>query len=54
MITPKHCPGFEAFKNMKSFTCKCSECGESVEIFSDEFDKTHGILHLCIKVVNTF
>jgi len=41
MSTPQHCPGFENFKNLKSFTCKCSECNESVEIFSDEFDKPH-------------
>ncbi len=39
--TPKHCPGFDDFKNLKSFMCKCPECGAQVEIFSDEFDKSH-------------
>lgn len=41
MSTPQHCPGYESFKNLKSFICKCPECGESKEIFSDEFHKTH-------------
>jgi uncharacterized protein (DUF983 family) len=41
MTTPQHCPGFEAFRNLKSFTCKCPKCGASKEIFSDEFKKTH-------------
>jgi len=41
MSTPQHCPGFENFKNLKSFTCKCNECNATVEIFSDEFDKPH-------------
>lgn len=39
--TPKHCPGFQDFKTLKSFMCKCPECGEQKEIFSDEFDKPH-------------
>ncbi len=39
--TPQHCPGYEQFKSLKSFICKCPSCGESKEIFSDEFDKTH-------------
>ena len=39
MTTPKHCPGFEQFKNLKSFMCKCPSCGTANEIFSDEFDK---------------
>jgi len=38
--TPQHCPGYQQFKSLKSFTCKCS-CGAEKEIFSDEFDKTH-------------
>lgn len=38
---PRHCPGFEKFKHLKSFTCKCPNCGELVEIFSDEFDREH-------------
>ena len=39
MTTPRHCPGFEDFKNLKAFTCKCPNCGKEKEIFSDEFDK---------------
>lgn len=39
--TPQHCPGYEQFKNLKSFNCKCPSCSEEVEIFSDEFDKAH-------------
>lgn len=39
--TPQHCPGFEQFRNMKSFLCKCNHCGSAKEIFSDEFDRTH-------------
>jgi len=41
MTTPQHCPGFEQFKALKSFTCKCDSCGEELEVFSDEFDKEH-------------
>ncbi len=41
MTTPQHCPGFEAFRNLKSFQCKCPQCGASKEIFSDEFNKKH-------------
>lgn len=41
MTTPKHCPGFEQFRDLKSFICKCPACGADNEIFSDEFDKTH-------------
>jgi rubredoxin len=37
--TPQHCPGFTNFKNLKSFMCKCPECGKEKEIFSDEFDR---------------
>jgi len=40
-MIPKHCPGFENFKNLSAFTCKCPNCGNIVEIFSDEFDKEH-------------
>jgi ribosomal protein S27E len=39
--TPKQCPGFEQFKSLKSFTCKCPGCGKEKEIFSDEFGKSH-------------
>ncbi len=41
MTTPRHCPGFEQFKNLKSFSCNCPNCGAKKEIFSDEFDKKH-------------
>jgi hypothetical protein len=41
MSTPQHCPGFNDLKHLKSFICKCPECGKEKEIFSDEFDKTH-------------
>ena len=41
MTTPQHCPGFESFKTLRSFDCKCPNCGKEKEIFSDEFEKTH-------------
>jgi len=41
MTTPLHCPGFQELKHLKSFTCKCPECGTEKEIFSDEFNKKH-------------
>jgi len=42
MNTPSnHCPGFESFKNLKSFICKCNNCGAEKEIFSDEFNSEH-------------
>jgi len=41
VTTPQHCPGFEQFKSLKSFKCKCPNCGQEIEIFSDEFNKTH-------------
>ncbi len=41
MTTPMHCPGFESKKHLKSFVCKCPNCGRETEIFSDEFDKKH-------------
>ena len=41
MSTPQHCPGYTQFKNLKVFTCKCQECGQAKEIFSDEFDREH-------------
>lgn len=40
-MIPRHCPGFENFKHLKSFSCKCPNCGKEIEIFSDEFDKEH-------------
>ncbi len=41
MTTPQHCPGYEQHKNLKSFECKCPNCGKEKEIFSDELDKKH-------------
>lgn len=41
MSTPQHCPGFQQFKQLQSFTCKCPACGHDIEIFSDEFNKPH-------------
>ncbi|MFC1814748.1 hypothetical protein ACFL0M_02170 [Thermodesulfobacteriota bacterium] len=41
MSTPQHCPGYAQFKTLKSFKCKCPECGQAKEIFSDEFDRSH-------------
>jgi uncharacterized protein (DUF983 family) len=41
MSTPRHCPGFEQFKSLKAFACKCPNCGQEKEIFSDEFDRKH-------------
>ncbi len=41
MSTPQHCPGFTSLKHLKSFNCKCPNCGQEKEIFSDEFDRTH-------------
>ena len=41
MTTPMHCPGFRELKHLKSFVCKCPNCGKEKEIFSDEFDKEH-------------
>jgi uncharacterized protein (DUF983 family) len=41
MTTPQHCPGFNDIKNLKSFICKCPNCGKEKEIFSDEFNRTH-------------
>jgi hypothetical protein len=41
MSTPKHCPGFNELQNLKSFICKCPNCGREKEIFSDEFNRTH-------------
>lgn len=44
-ITPQHCPGFKKFKNLKALKCKCPECAEEKEIFSDEFDKRISVLN---------
>ena len=41
MTTPQHCPGYEQLKSLKSFECKCPNCGKEIEIFSDEFDREH-------------
>jgi uncharacterized protein (DUF983 family) len=39
MSTPAHCPGFQELKNLSSFVCRCPECGQEKEIFSDEFKR---------------
>ncbi len=39
MSTPAHCPGFQEMKNLSSFVCRCPECGQEREIFSDEFKR---------------
>ena len=39
MTDSKHCPGFEQNKSLKTFICKCPDCGVEVEVFSDELDK---------------
>ena len=41
MDTPQHCPGYANFKQLKAFTCRCAECGQEKEIFSDELDRPH-------------
>jgi hypothetical protein len=41
MTTPMHCPGMQDLKNLKSFVCKCPNCGKEKEIFSDEFNREH-------------
>ncbi len=41
MTTPRHCPGFQDLKHLKSFSCKCPNCNAEKEIFSDELDKSH-------------
>ncbi|HID30851.1 MAG TPA: hypothetical protein EYP19_12730 [Desulfobacterales bacterium] len=41
MTTPRHCPGFEQFKHLQSFICKCPSCAKEKGIFSDEFDRKH-------------
>ncbi len=40
-MKPAHCPGYEKFKHLSSFTCNCQNCGQEIEIFSDEFEKEH-------------
>ena len=48
--TPRDCAGHAAFKNLKSFTCNCPECGKEAEIFSDEFDKEHTCKKCGVKI----
>ena len=50
MSTPRHCPGFEQFKHLQSFTCKCPNCDKDVEIFSDEFDREHNCKNCGLKI----
>jgi len=39
MTTPRHCPGYEKFKDLSSFRCTCTNCGAEKEVFSDELDR---------------
>jgi ribosomal protein S27E len=39
MTMSTHCPGFNDLKSLKSFTCKCPDCGKEKEVFSDELNK---------------
>jgi hypothetical protein len=41
MTAPQHCPGFEQLRNLEYFICKCPECGENIEVFSDELNRKH-------------
>lgn len=41
MNTPQNCPGYDKMKNVSSFICKCPNCGQEKEIFSDEFKREH-------------
>lgn len=52
MSTPQHCPGFENFKHLKSFTCNCPKCGEVKEIFSDEFEKLTPVTNAVLKSIS--
>lgn len=40
MSDQQHCPGFESNKTLNAVKMKCPECGKSVEVFSDELEKT--------------
>jgi hypothetical protein len=40
-MTPIHCPGLDDLKNLKSYICKCPNCGKEKEVFSDEFNRSH-------------
>jgi hypothetical protein len=39
MNNTKHCPGFEQFRKLTSFICRCPGCGTEMEIFSDELSR---------------
>ena len=41
MTVPQHCPGFEHLRNLEAFICKCPECGDEQEVFSDELNRKH-------------
>ncbi len=42
MMKANHCPGFEQFRYLKSFSFKCPFCQNMEEIFSNEIEK-----HMC-------
>jgi rRNA maturation endonuclease Nob1 len=39
MSASEHCPGYTPLKNLKAYMCKCQNCGQEKEIFSDEMDR---------------
>jgi len=41
MTTPQHCPGYEQFKHLSSFNCRCPNCSKEYEVFSDEVERKH-------------
>lgn len=49
--TPRHCPGLETFKDLKAFVCRCNNCGEKKEVFSDEFERPHKC-HKCEQFID--
>ena len=38
-MSDQHCPGFESNKTLNEVKIKCPDCGQVMEIFSDETDK---------------
>jgi DNA-directed RNA polymerase subunit RPC12/RpoP len=41
MKTPQHCPSFEVLGEVESLLYRCLECGERIEVLTDELDKKH-------------
>lgn len=38
-MTDQHCPGFESNKSLSEIKVKCPDCGQEIEVFSDEANK---------------